>query len=70
MAEIIGPPAPTRCRFRWNGQEFSGEILSIVAPDSYRVRVDQSGPRFSAGSEIKVNQSEIIETIIAAVPPT
>lgn len=59
---------PARCRFRWHGQEFSGAILSSASPDRYRVRVDQSGPRFAAGSEIEVRQAEMIEMIAAAEP--
>jgi hypothetical protein len=53
----------------WHGKEYVGEPVRLLEDGTtWRFKMHQHGPRWAAGSEIDVRQSEIVEMAAAETP--
>jgi hypothetical protein len=53
----------------WHGKEYVGEPMRLLEDGkTWRFKMHQHGPRWAAGAEIDVRQSEIVEMAAAETP--
>jgi hypothetical protein len=52
----------------WHGKEYVGEPVRQAENGQWIFRMQQHGPRWAAGAEIQVKQSEIVEMAAAETP--
>ena len=53
---------------RWHGTEYVGEPVRLLDNGDWVFKMHQHGPRWAAGAEIQVKQSEIVEMAAAETP--